>query len=233
MINTGPPIKLPSTPGAASTTTTTTTTTVTTTMTTTITTTITTMTTTTTTTARTTTAQTLQTTENSVSVWTWWTPDQDKGVDDKIPSTASEESMKKKPNDMNEPNWTDAGLQSLLGVDMHDEPWENKGSGGKKESHQVINKDTTEKMTSDNNMGVNTNNEGNESGSEINALMDDKKTHQESENLNNIIKDDDDKNIKDKYLELVAHNTRLVDVLRTTLELQAELFRRITRYLFP
>merc|ERR1719233_538509 len=100
----------------------------------------------------------------------------------------------------------------------------------KKETHQVINKDTTEKMTSDNNMGVNTNNEESESGSEINALMDDKKTHQVSDNT---VKDADDKDIKDKYLELVAHNTRLVDVLRTTLELQAELFRRITRYLFP
>ena len=44
---------------------------------------------------------------------------------------------------------------------------------------------------------------------------------------------DNKSDIHDKYLELVAHNARLVDILRTTLELQADLFRRITIYLFP
>ena len=45
--------------------------------------------------------------------------------------------------------------------------------------------------------------------------------------------DDDHKTIEEKYQALVAHNTRLIDILRTTLEMQADLFRRMIRYLFP
>lgn len=43
----------------------------------------------------------------------------------------------------------------------------------------------------------------------------------------------DHQTIKEKYEEMVAHNTRLIDILRSTLEIQAELFRRMIRYLFP
>ena len=45
--------------------------------------------------------------------------------------------------------------------------------------------------------------------------------------------DDDQLTIQQKYEEMVAHNTRLIDILRSTLEIQAELFRRMIRYLFP
>ena len=45
--------------------------------------------------------------------------------------------------------------------------------------------------------------------------------------------DDDHQTIQQKYEEMVAHNTRLIDILRSTLEMQAELFRRMIRYLFP
>jgi len=38
--------------------------------------------------------------------------------------------------------------------------------------------------------------------------------------------------MKDKYAELVAHNSRLVEILQTTLQLQTDLFSRILRYLF-
>ena len=45
--------------------------------------------------------------------------------------------------------------------------------------------------------------------------------------------DDDHQTIQQKYEEMVAHNTRLIDILRSTLEMQADLFRRMIRYLFP
>ena len=44
---------------------------------------------------------------------------------------------------------------------------------------------------------------------------------------------DDHETIREKYQALVAHNTRLIDILRSTLEMQADLFRRMIRYLFP
>jgi len=43
----------------------------------------------------------------------------------------------------------------------------------------------------------------------------------------------DHETLRDKYLELMAHNTKLVDILRKTLEMQADMFRRLIRYLFP
>merc|ERR1719232_423540 len=42
----------------------------------------------------------------------------------------------------------------------------------------------------------------------------------------------DHETLRDKYLELMAHNTKLVDILRKTLEMQADMFRRLIRYLF-
>ena len=39
--------------------------------------------------------------------------------------------------------------------------------------------------------------------------------------------------MKEKYLKLVEHNSQLVDILRTTMEVQSDLFRRILKYMFP
>ena len=138
-----------------------------------------------------------------------------------------------------EDKWTQSGLESLFSVDTHEEAWEHQHTVGETLAEQVINKDTTEKMTTGDYMDVNTNSDDLKSESvgdsqELDVVKETLATHPVKEDINNTIKDDDSHdNIKDKYLELVAHNTRLVDVLRTTLELQAELFRRITRYLFP
>ena len=44
---------------------------------------------------------------------------------------------------------------------------------------------------------------------------------------------EDHETLKDKYLELMTHNTKLVDILKKTLEMQADMFRRLIRYLFP
>ena len=106
---------------------------------------------------------------------------------------------------------------------------------------QVINKDTTEKMTTVSYKGGNTKSDDldsespvQSSGSESEKVKNDKESVQVTQDQTSHIKEtDNNEDIHDKYLELVAHNTRLVDILRTTLELQADIFRRITRYLFP
>ena len=43
-------------------------------------------------------------------------------------------------------------------------------------------------------------------------------------------KDDD---LRAKYIKLVDHNSKLVDLLRTTMALQTDLFRKLIHYIFP
>ena len=136
---------------------------------------------------------------------------------------------------------TDSVDHNLLGDDTDNEPWEPQDSLGGKPMDQVINKDTTEKMTTVSYKGGNTKSDDldsespvQSSGSESEKVKNDKESVQVTQDQTSHIKETDNKeDIHDKYLELVAHNTRLVDILRTTLELQADIFRRITRYLFP
>ena len=99
----------------------------------------------------------------------------------------------------------------------------------------MINKKTTEKVTPVDYTSENTNSDDLKNESAGHPNESDKILPENIETSNDApIRDDESqKDMKDKYLELVAHNTRLVDILRTTLELQADLFRRIMRYLFP
>ena len=46
-------------------------------------------------------------------------------------------------------------------------------------------------------------------------------------------KENNNKSMKEKYLKLVEHNSQLVEILRSTMEVQADLFRRILKYMFP
>ena len=39
--------------------------------------------------------------------------------------------------------------------------------------------------------------------------------------------------MKEKYLKLVEHNSQLVEILRATMQVQSDLFRRILKYMFP
>ena len=43
-------------------------------------------------------------------------------------------------------------------------------------------------------------------------------------------KDDD---LRAKYIKLVDHNSKLVDLLRTTMQIQTDLFRKLIHYIFP
>eukprot|EP00090_Calanus_glacialis_P012210 TRINITY_DN20690_c0_g1_i1.p1 TRINITY_DN20690_c0_g1~~TRINITY_DN20690_c0_g1_i1.p1 ORF type:complete len:571 (+),score=120.58 TRINITY_DN20690_c0_g1_i1:118-1830(+) len=161
------------------------------------------------------------TTSKEVVVWTWWTP----ATDDK-PSTS----------------------QQLPSDDRQQQAWEqNKISLEEKIMDEVINKETTEKMTtasytsektdSDNLKNESPGHSGESDTETIQVSQEhnsNKVENEKAETTSEPVTDDVKQNdLEDKYLELVAHNTRLVDVLRSTLELQAELFRRIVRYLFP
>ena len=161
------------------------------------------------------------TTSKEVVVWTWWTP----ATDDK-PSTS----------------------QQLPSDDRQQQAWEhNQISLEEKPIDEVINKETTEKMTtasytsektdSDNLKNESPGHSGESDTETIQVSQEhnsNKVENEKAETTSEPVTDDVKQNdLEDKYLELVAHNTRLVDVLRSTLELQAELFRRIVRYLFP
>ena len=53
----------------------------------------------------------------------------------------------------------------------------------------------------------------------------------EDDNQNDV--GDDKEELRDKYLELMTHNTKMVDILKKTLEMQAEMFRKLIKYIFP
>jgi len=169
------------------------------------------------------TASTTKSTSTDVPLWTWWTPESE-----------------------SEPGLVPASdLQQLLtGAYINDkQPWEQEDG---KPLLDVINKETTEKMTTATYTPENTNSDNleSESLSELDESDTSKDKIEEFESGKLDISKEDDteflaisednhEDLNKKYLELVAHNTRLVDVLRSTLELQANLFRRIIRYLFP
>ena len=41
------------------------------------------------------------------------------------------------------------------------------------------------------------------------------------------------KDMQEKYLKLVEQNSQLVGILRATMQVQSDLFRRIIKYIFP
>ena len=42
-----------------------------------------------------------------------------------------------------------------------------------------------------------------------------------------------DADLRAKYIKLVEHNSKLVDLLRTTMQIQTDLFRKLIHYIFP
>jgi len=52
------------------------------------------------------------------------------------------------------------------------------------------------------------------------------------ENVNGTVSEADDENLTSKFQQLLVHNTKLVDILQATLALQADLLKRVVRFLF-
>ena len=44
---------------------------------------------------------------------------------------------------------------------------------------------------------------------------------------------DEDEDLKSKYVKLIEHNSRLVDLLKTTMQIQTDMFRKLIHYVFP
>ena len=48
----------------------------------------------------------------------------------------------------------------------------------------------------------------------------------------NILQDSKDNDLRAKYIKLVEHNSKLVDLLRTTMQIQTDIFRKLIHYIF-
>ena len=44
---------------------------------------------------------------------------------------------------------------------------------------------------------------------------------------------EDDEDLKSKYVKLIEHNSKLVDLLKTTMQIQTDMFRKLIHYVFP
>ena len=55
-----------------------------------------------------------------------------------------------------------------------------------------------------------------------------------TENIDmNSNKSDKNDDLRDKYHKLVEHNAKLVDLLKTTMQIQTDMFRKLIHYVFP
>ena len=67
----------------------------------------------------------------------------------------------------------------------------------------------------------------------LDILDNEDETNKADHEVNKDALNDDKEGLRDKYLELMTHNTKLVDILKKTLEMQAEMFRKLIKYIFP
>ena len=57
--------------------------------------------------------------------------------------------------------------------------------------------------------------------------------HNDDELNGNDVSGPKDDDLRAKYIKLVEHNSKLVDLLRTTMQIQTDLFRKLIHYIFP
>ena len=157
-----------------------------------------------------------KTTNNDFPLWTWWTPSKS--------NNTSEDNL-------NTPN-TDAATDSPLSM------WENDQTM-KNGVKTVINNNSIEEVTDSNlTESVSYRDDRNNEAAQLEHNENDK--HEEAADQLNLSSEifsydqkADKESLRDKYIELMNHNTKLVDILKKTLEMQADMFRRLIRYLFP
>jgi len=148
-----------------------------------------------------------------VDQWSWWTPG----------GAEEEEAWESGGGEKS----TQASIDSLSG--------DTKESGEKNEAKQEKTEDESDESLGAAPVTISTEKTAAQ-------LEDEKESEKDTNNEKKVIKgmhmkEKDETGpeidgLKDKYAELVAHNSRLVEILRTTLELQTDLFSRILRYLF-
>ena len=57
--------------------------------------------------------------------------------------------------------------------------------------------------------------------------------HNDDELNGNDVSGPKDDDLRAKYIKLVEHNSKMVDLLRTTMQIQTDLFRKLIHYIFP
>jgi len=63
--------------------------------------------------------------------------------------------------------------------------------------------------------------------------MEEVATSTENNDMNNDDPSDKNSDLRDKYHKLVEHNSKLVDLLKTTMQIQTDMFRKLIHYVFP
>merc|ERR1712038_651363 len=58
-------------------------------------------------------------------------------------------------------------------------------------------------------------------------------SRQDTEDTTEHSDDAHDDDLKSKYVKLVEHNSKLVDLLKTTMQIQTDMFRKLIHYVFP
>ena len=46
-------------------------------------------------------------------------------------------------------------------------------------------------------------------------------------------KGEENEDLRSKYVKLIEHNSKLVDLLKTTMQIQTDMFRKLIHYVFP
>ena len=56
---------------------------------------------------------------------------------------------------------------------------------------------------------------------------------EEDEEDEELVPGEEDEDLKSKYVKLIEHNSKLVDLLKTTMQIQTDMFRKLIHYVFP
>lgn len=164
---------------------------------------------------------TLTTTTTDLPGWTWWSPVSFDKSENKNGKGDDRESVE---ND----DGTEERLWEREDNTINDAPDSNVSSetDQRRESQSVSTRDNREGGAQFDDPIKKVDNGWDNFLKEANTEV-----HNEDENPDDV--GDDKEELRDKYLELMTHNTKMVDILKKTLEMQAEMFRKLIKYIFP
>ena len=140
--------------------------------------------------------------------WTWWTPVDE--ADDSDENKKKKDDLKSTADIVTEkgiettPQKIDGELPTIINI-MTDAAFNDKES-------------VTETSTIDNMISTK-------------AIVTEVVTENKAQNTASA-NEETNQGMKDKYLKLVEHNSQLVEILRATMQVQSDLFRRILKYMF-
>ena len=161
--------------------------------------------------------KTLTTTTTDLPGWTWWSPVSFDKSENKNGKGDDRESVE---ND----DGTEERLWEREDNTINDAPDSNVSETDQR-GESVSNRDNREEGAKFDDP-IKTVDNGWDTKEEANTGVYEADRHQDNVG-------DDKEELRDKYLELMTHNTKMVDILKKTLEMQAEMFRKLIKYIFP